>query len=99
MGIRLPSIIHNAAKQILKRQQSSSDVPKGHVVVYVGEVDRYQKKRFVVPISCLNHPSFMCLLRLAEEEFGYNHPMGGITIPCKESAFIDLMITSSHVLH
>ncbi|BBH02883.1 SAUR-like auxin-responsive protein family [Prunus dulcis] len=26
---------------------------------------------------------------LAEEEFGYDHPMGGITIPCSEDAFLD----------
>ncbi|XWS55038.1 hypothetical protein CRYUN_Cryun10bG0140700 [Craigia yunnanensis] len=63
------------------------DVPKGHVAVYVGEA---QKNRFVVPISYLNHPSFAELLNRAEEEFGFNHPMGGITIPYKEDAFINL---------
>ncbi|CBI17626.3 unnamed protein product, partial [Vitis vinifera] len=83
MGIRLPSVISNA-KQILKLQ---SDVPKGHFAVYVGEI---QKKRFVVPISYLNHPSFQDLLQQAEEEFGFNHSMGGLTIPCKEETFIDL---------
>ncbi|KAM0049317.1 hypothetical protein Hdeb2414_s0008g00284581 [Helianthus debilis subsp. tardiflorus] len=25
-----------------------------------------------------------------EQEFGYNHPIGGITIPCSEDVFIDL---------
>ena len=60
---------------------------KGHIVVYVGEA---QKKRFVVPISYLNHPSFVDLLNRVVEEFGYNHPMGGLTIPCKEEAFITL---------
>ncbi|PRQ18891.1 putative small auxin-up RNA [Rosa chinensis] len=30
------------------------------------------------------------LLSQAEEEFGYHHPMGGITIPCSEDTFIDL---------
>ncbi|RVX07419.1 Auxin-responsive protein SAUR24 [Vitis vinifera] len=90
MGIRLPSVISNA-KQILKLQsvhiRSQSDVPKGHFAVYVGEI---QKKRFVVPISYLNHPSFQDLLQQAEEEFGFNHSMGGLTIPCKEETFIDL---------
>ncbi|RVW93303.1 hypothetical protein CK203_022287 [Vitis vinifera] len=26
----------------------------------------------------------------AEEEFGFDHPLGGLTIPCREEAFIDL---------
>ncbi|XP_031285073.1 auxin-responsive protein SAUR21-like [Pistacia vera] len=84
MGIRLPSMILGA-KQVLKLTKNQRDVPKGHVAVYVGEL---QKKRFVVPISYLNHPSFVGLLNQAEEEYGFNHPMGGLTIPCKEDAFI-----------
>ncbi|PHT64765.1 Auxin-induced protein X10A [Capsicum annuum] len=26
----------------------------------------------------------------AEEEFGFDHPMGGLTIPCKEDVFMDV---------
>ncbi|CAI0438320.1 unnamed protein product [Linum tenue] len=69
-------------------------VPKGHVAVYVGEVEMMMK-RFVVPISYLSHPTFQDLLRKAEEEFGFDHPMGGLTIPCREDAFIDLL--ASHL--
>jgi SAUR family protein len=47
-------------------------------------------KRFVIPISFLNQTSFQELLCQAEEEFGYNHPMGGLTIPCREDAFLEL---------
>eukprot|EP00261_Vitis_vinifera_P031055 XP_019072298.1 PREDICTED: auxin-responsive protein SAUR21 isoform X2 [Vitis vinifera] len=61
--------------------------PKGYFAVYVGE---NQKQRFVVPISYLNHPSFQDLLSQAEEEFGFDHPMGGLTIPCKIANFIEL---------
>ncbi|XP_010246395.1 PREDICTED: auxin-induced protein X15-like [Nelumbo nucifera] len=94
MGIRLPGLVH--AKMILRRSfltanQSTSaatDVPKGHLAVYIGETT--QKKRFVVPISYLNHPSFQSLLTRAEEEFGFDHPMGALTIPCQEEAFIRL---------
>ncbi|KAJ4716701.1 Auxin-responsive protein [Melia azedarach] len=88
MGIRLPSMILNA-KNILRKQLVHStnqpDVPKGHIPVYVGLIER---KRFVVPISYLNHPLFADLLNRTEEEFGFDHPMGGLTIPCKEDTFI-----------
>ncbi|KAM7482697.1 hypothetical protein LguiB_007280 [Lonicera macranthoides] len=87
MGIRLPSLILNAKHICKLHTRNQSDVPKGHMAVYVGEI---QKKRFVVPISYLNHPSFRELLLQAEEEFGFNHPMGGLTIPCREDAFIGL---------
>ncbi|XP_007041977.2 PREDICTED: auxin-responsive protein SAUR21 [Theobroma cacao] len=88
MGFRLPRIV--SAKQSLKRTLSLSEttpVPKGHFAVYVGEAE---KKRFVVPISFLKDPSFQNLLSQAEEEYGFNHPRGALTIPCSEEAFIDL---------
>nr|GMC94543.1 auxin-responsive protein SAUR21-like [Ipomoea batatas] len=80
------------AKQGLRRSSSrtnrESEVPKGHFAVYVGETE---KKRFVIPVSYLNDPSFQDLLCQAEEEFGFDHPMGGLTIPCLEDTFIDII--------
>ncbi|KAK9047925.1 hypothetical protein SSX86_016565 [Deinandra increscens subsp. villosa] len=64
------------------------DVPKGCLAVYVGEV---QKTRFVVPLSFLEYPPFQELLRQSEEEFGFDHPMGGLTIRCNEEAFVHLI--------
>lgn len=86
------------AKQKLQRTLSakirmalaSTNVPKGHIAIYVGEGYR---KRFVIPITYLNHPLFQDLLNLAEEEFGFDHPMGGLTIPCSEEYFISLTST------
>ncbi|KAM6554671.1 hypothetical protein CsatB_015433 [Cannabis sativa] len=87
MGLRFPSIVH--AKQLIQRPFSSSkDVPKGYLAVYVGE---NRMKRFVIPLSFLNQQSFQELLSQAEEEFGFDHPMGALTIPCNEDAFIDLI--------
>ncbi|KAG6572083.1 hypothetical protein SDJN03_28811, partial [Cucurbita argyrosperma subsp. sororia] len=91
MGFRLPRIVH--AKRSFQGSSSTGngasskavDVPKGYFTVYVGEA---QKKRFVIPLSYLNRPSFQDLLSRAEEEFGYDHPMGGITIPCSEEEFL-----------
>lgn len=93
MAIRVPAIMQ--VKQILRRSVLSSKeaaftakkVPKGYFAVYVGEE---QKKRFVVPISYLNQPSFQELLSKAEDEFGFHHPMGGLTIPCREDIFINI---------
>ncbi|KAL7590554.1 auxin-responsive protein SAUR21 [Lactuca sativa] len=91
MGIRMPRIIQ--AKQILQRslsngtRASTMPLPKGYFAVYVGE---QEKKRFVIPVSLLSQPSFQQLLHQAEEEFGYDHPMGGLTIPCSEHTFFDL---------
>ncbi|XP_062076957.1 auxin-induced protein 15A-like [Humulus lupulus] len=87
MGFRFPSMVY--AKQLLQRSFSSSkEVPKGYVAVYVGE---NRMKRFVIPVAYLNQPSFQELLSQAEEEFGFDHPMGALTIPCTEDAFIDLI--------
>ncbi|CAI0376962.1 unnamed protein product [Linum tenue] len=86
---------HHCSDHHHQSQNQSLSVPKGHVAVYVGEVEMMMK-RFVVPISYLSHPTFQALLRKAEEEFGFDPPMGGLTIPCREDAFIDLMASHLH---
>ncbi|XP_042002057.1 auxin-induced protein 15A-like [Salvia splendens] len=81
-----------AIRQILRlslsNERRSAEVPKGHVAVYVGDNG---KKRFVIPVAYLNHSLFQELLFQAEEEFGFNHPMGGLTIPCSEDVFVDFI--------
>jgi SAUR family protein len=62
------------------------EVPKGYLAVYVGE----KMKRFMIPVSLLNQPSFQELLTQSEKEYGYEYPMGGLTIPCSEDAFVEL---------
>ncbi|KAI3824793.1 hypothetical protein L1987_06264 [Smallanthus sonchifolius] len=85
MGVfRLQSLVSNAKQLIKLNNKHQEDVPKGYLAVYVGEI---QRKRFVVPLSYLDQPLFQDLLRRSEEEFGFNHPMGGLTIPCCEEAF------------
>uniref|UniRef100_A0A3Q7IHS8 Uncharacterized protein n=1 Tax=Solanum lycopersicum TaxID=4081 RepID=A0A3Q7IHS8_SOLLC len=81
------SFLDDNGNRFLRRSSTSGGVPKGHCVVYVGES---QKKRFVVPVSYLSQPLFQDLLAKAEEEFGFDHPMGCLTIPCKEDVFVDL---------
>ncbi|CAL9233321.1 unnamed protein product [Arabidopsis halleri] len=72
-----------AAKKILTSKPAST--PKGFLAVYVGE---NQKKRYMVSVTFLNQPSFQALLSKAEEDFGFDHPMGGLTIPCPEDTFV-----------
>lgn len=91
MGVRLPGLAYakHAIQQSLHRHKKSStvaDVPKGHFPVYVGEAQR----RFVVPVSYLRHPLFQNLLHRAQEEFDFDHGVGGIRVPCKEDAFVSL---------
>ncbi|ESW04884.1 hypothetical protein PHAVU_011G133500 [Phaseolus vulgaris] len=83
MGFRLRGI----RKALFATNQASSkagDVPKGYLAVYVGE----KMKRFVVPLSYLNQPSFQNLLNQAVEEFGYEDPIiCGLSTPCSEDVF------------
>ena len=94
MGVfHLQSLVSNAKQLIKLKGNNARDIPKGYLAVYMGEV---QRKRFVVPLSYLDQPMFQDLLRRSEEEFGFNHPMGGLTIPCREEAFVHLT-TQLHV--
>ncbi|KAM7273171.1 hypothetical protein ACFE04_027835 [Oxalis oulophora] len=92
MGFRLPAI--KSAKQKLQRSLSkgsstaTADVPKGYLAVYVGESEM---KRVVIPISYLNHSEFQNLLSQSEEQFGFDHPMGCLTIPCTAEVFVDMI--------
>ncbi|XP_028755765.1 auxin-induced protein 15A-like [Neltuma alba] len=83
MGFRLPGIRRTSFAAKVSSAKCA-EVPKGHLALYVGE----EMKRFVIPISYLNQPSFQELLSEAEEEFGFDHPMGALTIPCTEDVFL-----------
>ncbi|XP_029128086.1 auxin-induced protein X10A-like [Cajanus cajan] len=84
MGFRLPGIRRSSFSASQASSCKVVEVPKGYLAVYVGD----QMKRFLIPVSFLNEPLFQELLSQAEKEFGYYHPMGGLTIPCKEDVFL-----------
>ncbi|KAL5066494.1 hypothetical protein RYX36_028231 [Vicia faba] len=86
MGLRLPGAIRRASFSKSQTSSKVTNVPKGCLAVYVGE----EMKRFVIPTSYLNQPSFQNLLSQVEEEFGYDHRMGGLTIPCTEDVFLHI---------
>ncbi|XP_047339604.1 auxin-responsive protein SAUR50-like [Impatiens glandulifera] len=78
--------IHNKEKMFIPR-----DVPKGHIVVYVGK----QSKRYIINISLLNDPLFQELLDRASEEYDFI-PASKICIPCDENVFLDIVQHSSN---
>ncbi|PWA92733.1 Auxin responsive SAUR protein [Artemisia annua] len=82
MGLQnLPRILHaKQGKLRILSPSSATETPKGYFSIYVGEST---KKRFLVPLTYLRHPSFQALLNLSQDEFGYAHPMGGLTFACK----------------
>ena len=62
------------------------DVPKGHLVVYVGENNR----RLVIKISLLNHPLFRALLDQAQDEFDFT-TNSKLCIPCDENLVLSVV--------
>ncbi|KAG9449294.1 hypothetical protein H6P81_009259 [Aristolochia fimbriata] len=57
-------------------------IPHGFLAVYVGQ----QRRRFVIPTRYLNLPVFASLLKMAEEEFGFQS-RGGLVLPCEVDIF------------
>ncbi|XVF45414.1 hypothetical protein PTKIN_Ptkin02bG0203900 [Pterospermum kingtungense] len=51
MGFNVPPLSH--AKQIIRRVTAASEIPKGHLAVYLGGS---QKRHFVIPDSFMETP-------------------------------------------
>ncbi|KAK8658355.1 hypothetical protein V6N13_036563 [Hibiscus sabdariffa] len=83
---------HHQEKKELK------GIPKGCLAIMVGQGEEQQ--RFVIPVIYINHPLFMQLLKVAEEEYGFDQK-GPITIPCHVEEFRNVqgMIDKDHHHH
>ncbi|KAI3949583.1 hypothetical protein MKW92_000948 [Papaver armeniacum] len=60
-------------------------VPRNYVAILVGQ----KEERFVIPVTYLNHPKFMILLKEAEEVYGFRHK-GNIILPCDVDEFLNV---------
>ncbi|KAI3688149.1 hypothetical protein L1987_81858 [Smallanthus sonchifolius] len=65
------------------------DVKEGHFAVIAA--DDYEERRFVVPLACLERPSFQRLLERAAEEYGFDHE-GALMVPCRPNE-LEWMLT------
>ena len=63
------------------------DVPKGHLVVYVGE----DHKRCVIKIALLKHPLFRVLLDQARDQEYDFRAAPKLCIPCDENIFLTVV--------
>ncbi|XP_021719919.1 indole-3-acetic acid-induced protein ARG7-like [Chenopodium quinoa] len=63
------------------------DVPKGHMVVYVG----HDQKRYVIKITLLKHPLFKALLDQARDQHDDSTTPPRLWIPCDEHVFLHVV--------
>ncbi|XP_043713176.1 auxin-responsive protein SAUR71 [Telopea speciosissima] len=66
-----------------------SDLPEGHVRVYVGK-DKEFPRKFDLEANYLNHPLLVNLLHLSVDEFGYSYN-GALRIACEIDLFQHLL--------
>ncbi|KAL8227092.1 hypothetical protein R6Q57_016924 [Mikania cordata] len=80
------SAIHDDDDDYDDEDYIQRDVPKGHLVVYVGE----NQSRFVISVKLLKYPLFNSLLDQAREEYDFTTGCR-LYIPCHEDVFLSVV--------
>ncbi|KAB2091792.1 hypothetical protein ES319_A03G218100v1 [Gossypium barbadense] len=87
MGIRLPEMMLHAKQTMrrwsLSKHQCSYQTPSAVSV---------QKGHFAVYVGDEEKKKRF----VAEQEFGFDHPLGGLMVPCAEDEFINLTSRMNH---
>ncbi|KAL8552968.1 hypothetical protein ACS0TY_001585 [Phlomoides rotata] len=82
---KLIKIVPKLQKFQRNERSEGGVVDKGHFAIYTAD-----DRRFVVPLTYLNHPVFRQLLKMSEEEYGLPSD-GPIVLPC-DFIFMDFVI-------
>ncbi|KAF3452687.1 hypothetical protein FNV43_RR03120 [Rhamnella rubrinervis] len=86
VSLRRRPIVHFANSEP-SAADSSRRIPPGFLAVYVGTTER---RRFLIPTRFLNLPVFVALLKMTEEEFGFECS-GGLVLPCEVGFFEEIL--------
>ncbi|EEF35405.1 auxin-induced protein 15A-like [Ricinus communis] len=85
-------------KQLFKDDDNNSEdrVPKGYVAVMVGDKKESERaKLFFIHVDMFKKACLVELLKMAADEFGYEHQGGVLQIPCDAAAFIKMVKQTS----
>ncbi|KAF5810144.1 putative small auxin-up RNA [Helianthus annuus] len=94
-------IFHHQHDHGMKKEDHKMKIPKGCMTVMVGQEDEEQK-RFIIPVTYVNHPLFMELLNKETDQDEYEfHHQGPINIHCHVQDFCNIqgMIHQDHHNH
>ncbi|THG16503.1 hypothetical protein TEA_002506 [Camellia sinensis var. sinensis] len=80
-----PHVIDDFEEELEAVATLAEDVKEGHFAVFA--VKGGVPKRFIVELSCLADPAFLCLLEKAKEEYGF---MQKDHIPCANSFLVSM---------
>ncbi|KAK9726597.1 hypothetical protein RND81_05G225900 [Saponaria officinalis] len=77
----------SGSTQVESERFIPKDVPKGHMVVYVGD----EQRRYVVKITLLKDPLFRALLDQARDRHDDSATPLKLWIPCDEVVFLHVL--------
>ncbi|KAI3507850.1 hypothetical protein L1887_22845 [Cichorium endivia] len=84
--VKKDSLLRYDAEGYVSINAAAPTTPRGFLAVYAGD----ERRRFVLPTSCLSHPLFKILLAKASEELGYDQK-NGLAVPCSVATFQEVV--------